>query len=58
MYLNSVASQCAAGKSSIARKPEEHIRKNKNKKKNKKCNPPAFKFFPNKLIDKTVPHMV
>ena len=47
--LNSVSSQCARGKPSIARKPEETF---------KHCNPPDFKIYPSKLTDKIFPHMV
>ena len=46
--LDSVSSQCARGKSSIARKPEDHP---------KNFNLPDFKFYPtSKLTDAIFPH--
>ena len=56
--LNSVSSQCARGKSSIARKPEIHQKKNKKNKKNngvlflQKSNHLDFKFYLGKLNNK------
>ena len=58
MYLNSVSSQCARGKSSIARKPEDHPNILSGKKTFQKYNPPDFKFYLSKLTNKIFPHMV
>ena len=56
--LNSVSSQCALGKPSVVRKPENHPKIFKWYFLVKKCNPPDFKFYPSKLNNKIVPHMV
>ena len=58
MYLNSVSSQCARGKLSIARKPEDHPKLFKWYKTFQKYNPPDFKFYLSKLTNKIFPHMV
>ena len=56
---NSVSSQCASGKSSIARKPEVHPKLFFNGKKLlKNCNSPDFKFYPSKLNNTDFPLMV
>ena len=52
---NSVSSQCACGKSSIARKPEDHPKIFKRLKTSKKCNPLDFKFYPRKPTNKIFP---
>ena len=57
-HLNSASSQCARGKSSIARKPEDHPKIFKWLKAFQKCNHPDFKFYPSRLTDKIFPHMV
>ena len=56
--LNSVSSQCARGKPSIARKPEDHPKVLSGKKTFQKRNPPDFKFYPCKLTDTVFPHIV
>ena len=57
--LNSVSSQSALVKSSIARKPEFLNPKIFEVVKTfKTFNPPDFKFYPSKLTDKKIPHMV
>ena len=55
--LNSVSSQFARDKSSIARKPA-HSKYFLLLKTFKKCNAPDFKFCLGKLNNKTFPHMV
>ena len=54
-HRNSVSSQSASGKSSIARKPEDHPKCFNWKKTFQKCNPPDFKFYPSKLTNKHFP---
>ena len=58
--LNSVSSQCACGKSSVAWKPEVNpkILSGKNLKTVKKCNPPDFKFYLGKLTNEISPYGV
>ena len=56
MTLNS--SQCAHGKLSIARKPEDYPKMFKWSKTFQKGNPSDFKFYPSKLADKKFPHNV
>ena len=56
--LNSVSSQCARDKSSIARKPEVQSKIFKWLITFRKCNPPDFNFHPSKLTDKNFHHMV
>ena len=55
--LNSVSSQCARGKLSIARKPEVHPTFFNGKKLLKNVTS-RFKFYPSKLNNKDFPHMV
>ena len=58
MILNSVLVQCARGKSSIARNPEDHtkiILSGKKLFKNVTLQILDFKFYPNKLTDKNFP---
>ena len=56
--LNSVSSQCAHGKSSIARKMEVHHKKCLWQKTFQKCNPSAVKFYLGKFNDTNFHHMV
>ena len=64
--LNSVSSQCARGKSSVAHVVNRLLRENRKtilkflsgKKAFQKRNPPDLKFYPSKLTDKYFPHMV
>ena len=58
--LNSVSSQCARGKSSIARKPEYHPPPPKKKGIffSQKSNHLDFKFYLGKLNNKISPHTV
>ena len=55
---NSVSFQCARGKSSNARKLEDHPKIFMWLKTFQKCNSPDFKFYPSKFTDKKFPHMV
>ena len=55
---NSVSSQCALDKSSIAQKLEVYSKIFKWQKTFKKCNPPDFKSYPSKLTNKKFLHMV
>ena len=57
-YLKSVSSQCAPGKSFIARKPEVYPNSFKRSKTFKKSNPPDFKFYPSELTNKNFPHVL
>ena len=50
--INSVSSQCARGKSSIARKPKTIPNFLSGKKLVKNVTPPDFIFYRNKLTDK------
>ena len=55
--LNSVSSQCARDKSSIARKPKVQSKIFKWLITFQKCNPPDFNFHPGKLTDKKFHHI-
>ena len=54
--LSHLSAQC--GKSYIVWKRKTILKFLTGKKTFKKCNPPDFKFYPSKLIDKNFPHMV